>query len=75
MKTVNMTIDRIHENMDLSMEPTAKCCRCGAEKSLGKLNGYDPISGDTSQAFCRRIAECYSQEAEDQLSELAAALT
>ncbi len=47
-----------------------RCSRCGVPKPLSELNGYDPLSGDYSNTYCQRIAECESQEAHEQMDEI-----
>lgn len=46
---------------------TAACSCCGTVRPLSELNGWDPITGDTSHAHCQRIAECDSSQARDQI--------
>lgn len=48
----------------------AKCSRCHQLKPVGELNGVDPITGDDSHAYCRKIAECDSNKARQVLDEL-----
>jgi hypothetical protein len=49
---------------------TLHCSRCGAERQRHELNGVGLIGNwnDDTNAFCRNIADCHSQEAEDVLS-------
>jgi hypothetical protein len=56
---------------------TFHCSRCGAERELNDLNGLHLLSTgwDDSQAFCIRIADCHSQEAEDVLDWVSHCLT
>ncbi|MTI12361.1 hypothetical protein [Sansalvadorimonas verongulae] len=49
----------------MTMKETAVCCRCGVEKPISELNGYDPITKDGTHAYCYKIAECNSAEAEE----------
>jgi len=58
--------------MNLTKE--IKCCRCGQLKPIDQMNGYDPITGDTSQAYCLRLAECKSDESEKRMNEVADAM-
>ncbi len=51
-----------------------RCSRCGALKNANELNGLDLITGDVSHAFCIRLAECQSAEADDIMNELCDAL-
>ncbi len=41
-----------------------KCSRCGQLKHIDELNGYDPMTHDYSKAYCRRLADCNSGEAD-----------
>lgn len=55
-------------------QPRHACSRCGAVRTRAELNGYDPITGDFSQAYCRRLMECQSPERESAVSELLSAM-
>jgi len=41
-----------------------RCSLCGAERPASELNGLDPMTGDNSRAYCRRIAQCRAEEAQ-----------
>lgn len=43
----------------------ATCSRCGKTKDLNDLNGYDYFNNDSSHAYCRRLIECDSKEAQE----------
>ncbi|WP_448216251.1 hypothetical protein [Endozoicomonas sp. 2B-B] len=49
---------------------TAKCSRSGLEKPTSELNGYDHLNNDYSEAYCMRIEQCNSPEAEAILDEV-----
>jgi|GEM_PF-1944918 len=50
------------------------CSLCGAQRPASELNGLDPITGDNSRAYCRRIAQCQSDEAQAALDWVTAKL-
>lgn len=59
----------------MSKLPThATCCHCKQRKAIKKLNGYDPITGDTSRAYCKNLTECNSNFAHGQIANIVAAL-
>ena len=42
-----------------------RCAWCGKLKPIAEMNGYDPITGDTSQAQCMRLNDCDSDQARE----------
>ncbi|WP_019672284.1 hypothetical protein [Psychrobacter lutiphocae] len=48
----------------------ATCTRCHQVKPLSQLNGYNPISKDTSRVYCKRLIDCQSHTANKTLSTL-----
>lgn len=46
------------------------CSQCGQLKTVSELNGYDPVNGYFSKAYCRRLAECKSPSAERAMKRL-----
>lgn len=54
-----------------------RCSRCGAKRNATDLNGYDPLAPSGRKylnAYCLQIAECNSQEAQEQIIDLVATL-
>ncbi len=54
-----------------------RCSRCGEKRTDDQLNGYDPLAPvgqKYKNAYCIRVAECNSQEAQDTIAKLAAAM-
>ena len=54
-----------------------QCSQCKAFKNLDELNGYDPlapIGQKYKRAYCRRLVDCKSQEAQQKLDELITAI-
>lgn len=49
---------------------TGHCSRCGEARTTDRLNGYNPLTGDFSNAYCRHLADCESQEAQAMADEL-----
>ncbi len=50
-----------------------RCSRCGSFKSVGELNGYDPLASTGQKfkaAYCRRLIDCVSQESKTTLDKL-----
>lgn len=47
------------------------CSRCGAQRTKAELNGYDPLTHNFSNAYCIRVAQCQSPEAEAAMAQLA----
>lgn len=45
-------------------DPQYPCSLCGKERPASELNGLNPITSDSSRAYCRRIAQCRSEEAQ-----------
>ncbi len=45
----------------------ATCTNCHNVKPISELNGYDPMTGDTSHAYCMNLAECDSNFAREQI--------
>jgi len=51
-----------------------RCSKCGADRTLGELNGYDPLAPVGNRyrnAYCRKLAECQSPEVSAFLAGLA----
>jgi hypothetical protein len=50
-----------------------RCSRCGADRMLDELNGYDPLAAVGQryrEAYCRKLADCQSPEAAAFLADL-----
>ena len=50
--------------MNQNQERLHSCSLCGAQRPASELNGLNPLTGDNSKAYCRRIAQCRSEEAQ-----------
>jgi len=53
------------------LQPFVMCCRCGVNKPYDDLNGTNILTGDNSEAYCRNIGECDSDEAREIMAEVA----
>ncbi|NWO05350.1 MAG: hypothetical protein HLX50_06525 [Alteromonadaceae bacterium] len=53
--------------MSQNQQTLYSCSLCGTQRPASELNGLDPITGDNSHAYCKRVVECQSEEAEASL--------
>lgn len=66
-KQAHLALAKARGTAGVSFNP---CCRCGRLRFDDELNGADPVSGDYSKAYCRRLLDCQSAEAHKILSDV-----
>lgn len=61
----------------IKLTKTLTCSRCGCERTADQLNGVNRTAtgwDDDSRAYCKRLADCHSAEADEAINWLLDAL-